>query len=245
VATPQRLPHLIPATATSSTRSIGRALDILEVLAATPVPESLSRLARRTGFSKSTVHRILGALVDRGFVARAGRDYTPGPSAFLLTGTAAHPDRIQAILTPFLLELYESTRAAVSVGVLSNGRVLCSHGLYGRTDLAARQPSVSLRSTAIGKLLLAYTPSEADRIEPPDATLRCELATIRRRGIACGGNGPDEIEMAAPVFTAGERIVAGLRIVGPRRTLDPAAVSRQIVVSARASSAHLSGHYDC
>ena len=49
-------------------RVLGRAFDILEALSAASVPMSLSEITNATGLSKSTAHRILGALHDRSYV---------------------------------------------------------------------------------------------------------------------------------------------------------------------------------
>ena len=55
-----------------------RAAGLLAVLEANPEPYTLSALAKETGLSASTVHRILGALAAIGFVKLKALASSPG-----------------------------------------------------------------------------------------------------------------------------------------------------------------------
>ena len=103
-----------------------RALVLLEALASAPSPSHLSELAQATGLAKATVHRMLSALVGRGFAARADDGYTLGSRVFQLAADARHADRLQRLFMPFLLELHVRTRVTVSVGLLSGTQGGCT-----------------------------------------------------------------------------------------------------------------------
>ena len=51
----------------NSVQVLDRAFDILEALARSRGPMGLTDLAQVTSMSKSTVHRILGTMLDRGY----------------------------------------------------------------------------------------------------------------------------------------------------------------------------------
>ncbi|MGW5648258.1 helix-turn-helix domain-containing protein [Saccharopolyspora sp. NPDC003752] len=138
------------------TRSVDRALSLLEALAAHGSPSSLSGLARVTGLSKATVHRILNTLVARGFAERAGDDYTLGNQMLQLRPEVIRAAALQRKLMPLLLPLYERTHCAVSIGVLHRGYVFYSDRLHRQWhDDSFRQP-VPAHCSAVGKLLLAH-----------------------------------------------------------------------------------------
>jgi len=58
------------AEKTSSVQSVDRVLDILETLSAMPQGMNLSDLAEATHLHVSTTHRLVGALVDRGYARK-------------------------------------------------------------------------------------------------------------------------------------------------------------------------------
>lgn len=53
-------------------QSLDRAFTLLELLCQTPGGMAIHQLSERTGLHKSTVHRLLSAMVDRGYVRRIG-----------------------------------------------------------------------------------------------------------------------------------------------------------------------------
>ena len=58
------------AEKTSSVQSVDRVLDILEELSSAPQGMNLSDLAEATHLHVSTTHRLVGALVDRGYARK-------------------------------------------------------------------------------------------------------------------------------------------------------------------------------
>jgi DNA-binding IclR family transcriptional regulator len=242
---------------TTVNRAVERALLILETLAANPAPVHLSKLARTTGYPKSTVHRLLRSLVSHGFALRTGHKYTIGFRLLGLAYEATSPNSLSRDLMPFLLELYERTRGTISLGVLSRGhQVRYSDALHGRgyVSVARRSPDgVPAHCTAAGKLLFAYDQSVLRAVDASALAkmtaftiteidqLHAELREIRRRGIAYAREEYrlGEVELAVPVFDARGKVLAGLTVAGRAQHIDLATAATVAQQTAYAASVHL------
>jgi len=178
---------------------IARAAEMLRRLAAEPEGLPLGDLANKVGLPRSTVHRIVRALVDEGFVrtAPSGR-LRIGPG---LVGIAVSDRRdLRHEAAPFLERLSHEVRETVDLAVLDGGEVLFVDQYSSRrslrvvSEIGARFP---LHCTANGKALLAaLPPQEAERLLPRQlkamttntvtdrAALTRELSEIRRTGLA-------------------------------------------------------------
>ncbi|MGO4714028.1 IclR family transcriptional regulator [Bradyrhizobium sp. 2TAF24] len=86
----------------------------------------LSDVARRTGLGKATVHRLLGALSDVGFVAQdaTSRRYRLGVGLCLLATTARHRN-VAALAHPFLERIARSTADTAYVSVREGFAAVC------------------------------------------------------------------------------------------------------------------------
>ncbi|MEV0057146.1 IclR family transcriptional regulator C-terminal domain-containing protein [Saccharopolyspora shandongensis] len=236
------------------TRSVDRALSLLEALAAHGSPSSLSGLARATSLSKATVHRILNTLVARGFAERAGDGYTLGNQMFQPRPEAIRAAALQRKLMPFLLSLYERTHSAVSVGVLHRGYVFYSDRLHHQWHNDSFRQPVPAHCSAVGKLFLSYehdviaglAERELKRFTAMTITrvgdLSCELTIVRRKSVAYshGEYLRDEAEVAVPIFGADRRIVAGMSVAGPVNSMNLDAVRMEASQSAQKASHYLS-----
>jgi DNA-binding IclR family transcriptional regulator len=240
------------------TRSVERALVLLETLGYSDSPLRLSSLARSTRLSKATVHRILRALVARDFVAKVGPGYTLGQRLLDLAvpADAAEAQGLARQLRPFLLELYEVTHGAVSFAILQHLQIRYSDLMHHRNHSPAPWrygEAVPALHTAAGKLLLAYKPNvvswltSLEEMNLPDIglgelnELLCELPPIRTRGLSCAyaTNAPQELEIAAPVVGPDGRVLAALSVSGPADRLDVQTVAVHTPRIARAASAYL------
>lgn len=218
----------------TAVRSVERALMLLEALASASSPSHLSELAQETGLAKATVHRMLNALLVRGFAARAEGGYTLGGRVFQLATDVRQADRLQRVFMPFLLELHVRTHGAVSVGLLSGSQVVYSGSVHDHRSTPRPPEAAPAYCTALGKLLLAYQPSalrglRGERLEKLTsktaasmADLRLQLTDIRRRGVAYAIEEriPGEVEVAAPVFAPDRQVLTGLSVVGTAGRLD-------------------------
>lgn len=143
----------------SSIQVLNRALTILEALAQTENGLSLGTLANQTGLSKSTVHRILATLKERGY-AEQNQSGSYEIGAKLIDTVSCHINALdlQTESRPFLAELRKELDLTTHLGILDGPYVvyverislLPSTRLY--TQVGYRSPAYC---SSMGKCLLA------------------------------------------------------------------------------------------
>ncbi|GAA0495769.1 IclR family transcriptional regulator [Streptomyces olivaceiscleroticus] len=192
---------------------------------------TLTEVVRRSGLSRSSVHRILDQLVRLGWLDRDGRDYRLGMRLLELGAMAAHHNRLRRAALPHLHALHERTGHVVHLAVLDGPEVVYLERLGGTADasvpsrIGGRQPAYC---TGTGKAILAFSeetlvaevlraglrPRTPYTLVRP-RSFRAELARVRERGVAF-----DREEafrgvacVAAPLRGAG-RAVAAVSVCG-------------------------------
>lgn len=187
--------------ATSTTRSVERALALLQVVCDDP-DISLSDAARAVDLAPSSAHRLLATLTETGYLARSAEGlYEVGPQMIRLSGRVLAGNSLRRLCRPTMADLAESTGESVYLSVLSNDRALYIGLVTGSQAVQHRSwegQTISLASAA-GRALTGHTGETrfvavADRIEP------------------------DVTAIAAPV-TAGGEILAALSMVVPNYRL--------------------------
>lgn len=235
------------------------AVDVLDALHASPRPLGASDLARRTGLSKGTVHKLLVTLGSRRMVEqdpetarwRVGwRLYEFGAG---LTGDS----ELARCARGSLDQLADQTRETALLGVMADDEVLYLDKTYGPgpvpmlTRPGRRSP---LHSSASGKVLLAFAEDSvarrvlSRRLEPrtprtvTDRTrLLAMLRRVREEDFA-HAEGENEVALSSisvPVHDAGGRVVAAMTLAGPTARFGPARV-RRLVPRLRAAAASTS-----
>lgn len=215
--------------------SVCRAIDILELLAFSDRSSSLAEISHRLGLSKSTVHRLLGTLMHRGYVRQEehSRHYVVGLRLFEITNYVAdNLDLHQA--NAYLTDLMKRTGETVHLAVLDQGEVVyvdkveSEHTIRMHSSLGSRVPAYA---TSLGKVLFAYSdPELVDRlitqtefkpltkntITDPEA-LKRQLRTIRRLGYAIDDEENEENIrcIGGPIFDFRGRIIAAFSVSGP------------------------------
>jgi DNA-binding IclR family transcriptional regulator len=234
-----------------SGRTLDRFVDVLRTLVEAGRPVSAAELAEGADLPLSSTYRLVQALERHGFVERRPRGtITLGLRVLEL---ASHvEDRLQpALLEPAVPVMQELAHehgetvlltapvGASSIGLASVDSPRPIRLTYARWRLAP------LTRGASGKVLLAYLDDEwAEQVLGAtnhgfdvDA-LRAELAQIRRRGYAVSTGELDDgaSGVAAPVFDASGRLVAGLTIAGPTERISATErdLARAVVTAARA-----------
>jgi DNA-binding IclR family transcriptional regulator len=145
----------------------------------------LADIAERAGLPKSTVHRILRRLVERGY-ARAQGDgvYVLGPRVLTMAGAMLGRLDVTALAGPVLRALHADVGHTVHFAMLSDDEAVYLEKLVDPGlpyQFASRVGGrIPLHCTAIGKALLAEmeTPPEMD------GELRAELERVRERRFA-------------------------------------------------------------
>lgn len=217
---------------------LNRAMQILGCYGPDANALSLTQLSERTGLPLSSCHRIVASLVHGGFLDRGDdRKYRVGTTLWTIAQHAPLSDRLRESALPALARLYEETGENITLAVLDQGQALYVERLMGERSI----PTVSraggylpLHTTGVGKVLLAYEPSDAierylseplarptrDSIAQPDR-LRRELAEVRERGYAITrqemtvGSG----SIAVPILVDG-RCVAAVGVIVHLARLD-------------------------
>lgn len=185
----------------ADTAGLTAAQKVLAVLGAvgdSVVPMRLHEVAESAGLPKSTVHRVLGMLVEEGLVARVGNLYQLGDRLLSwLEPSWVHDDRLlRATLMPYLLDLYHLTHSAVVLAVLGDRGVRYVASIFDHDAFPSpsrRREWAPAQCTAVGKVLLsglaaregaaAVRPFLGDPAAEPAPDLSAELATVGRTGI--------------------------------------------------------------
>lgn len=198
---------------------VERVTQILDAFTDAPGRLLLEDVTRITGLPRSTAFRILGQLIDQGWIEHDAPGYRLGPRASTLAARACDYEDIRAAASVALNELHLATGAVVHLSVLEGGIVhyLDKVGPVASSSVPSRVGARILASdTVSGRALLAQlSPERADTaLEAARrggsldvAALHRELAAIRqRRGVA---------------FSAGESRRSGISsiavpVLGPR-----------------------------
>jgi IclR family acetate operon transcriptional repressor len=181
-------------------KSALRTLDIIEYVVARDRPVVAQEVAAVLAIPVSSLSYLLTTLVDRGYLARAGRRYTPGPGLARLQTRAsgmALAERVAPLVRALRLQLNETTSFFIRKGWEVEALVTESseHALRYAVQMGT---STALHGFAAGKAILATLPDaefeayldETQRVAFTPATitssaeLRREIAQIRRTGIA-------------------------------------------------------------
>lgn len=108
-------------------RTVDRVARILRTLSGDRADGlALSDISRETGYGKTTTHRLLGALVDVGFVHQdtSNRRYRLGTLAIEI-GRKAHEQGVAALVTPVLKRLAKDTGDTVFASIREGLSAIC------------------------------------------------------------------------------------------------------------------------
>ncbi|MCL6548066.1 MAG: IclR family transcriptional regulator [Alicyclobacillus sp.] len=226
-----------PETATHATvRSVDRALDILLCFSRAEGGLTLSEIAREVGLHKSTVHRLLLSLQQKGFVRRQpdSDKYAVGWSVLELLSNLYRSDELATVVLPEMTQLRDLTGETVSLYVRSGIERIRIQSVESNEpvrNVAGIGKTYPLYIGASGKVLLAFGGSDllqqvlTDPSTPPlDADdLRRQLENIRRQGYAISIQERDAgaAALAVPIFIRNTDFVAALSVSGPATRFTP------------------------
>jgi IclR family transcriptional regulator, acetate operon repressor len=256
--TPEPTMSIVEGSGTSGrsgAQAIERALAVLLCFEGDP-ELGVADVARRTGLSTSTAHRVLRALRRGGLLAQnpGTGAYQLGPSAVALGELAGERLGFTTAM-PQLKHLANVTGAAVSLGV-REGRESLIVAQVPSPKPDGVEATVGIRSPvhacALGKSLIAFD-SSSEPLEPPlrpvtDHTitdlgaLQRDLARIRERGWSLND---EELvlgvrSIGAPVFDAFGQVSAAVGIAMPSKHL-PAREFRAVASAVREAADTLRG----
>ncbi len=222
--------------------SVSNALRLLKSFTATEREWGVSDLARHSGLSKSTVHRLLSTMAEERILEQhpeTGR-YRLGLALIdLAAAVSTQYDLHEAVLAP-MTELRNRSGETVQVAVLDGREVVYIERLDSPNTLrmfleVGRRHHA--HCTATGKVLLAFL-NERDL----DATLKdwklkavtlhtitdhrklkAALREVRQQGYAENWHESEVgvVSIGAPILGRDGRIVAALSIAGPTERIEP------------------------
>jgi DNA-binding IclR family transcriptional regulator len=204
----------------SGVAAVERALAIVAAVETADSPITLADLARKTGFYKSTILRLLGSLEGAGYVVRLGDGrYDLGLTAFRLGTAFERKNTLRHYVLPMLRRLVAQGTESASFHVrqghdarLCLFRVNSGHATLDRVEAGGSYP---LRAGAGGHILLAFADEQGPRYD-----------AIRAEGWACslGERDPSCAAVAAPVFGPARQLIGILSLSGPRERFGPAEI---------------------
>jgi DNA-binding IclR family transcriptional regulator len=153
---------------------VGRAVTILDCVAAAHEPLALAELTRRTALPKPTVRRIANDLVDRGMLANTVDGYTPGSRLIHQGLTSAQRHGASVIAQPYIQDLHLQTRGEFAwFSMMDRGDLIMTATAFGRAHVRAIRshisPSLSTVGSskivmAAGRLQAAHQPEIAEHL---------------------------------------------------------------------------------
>lgn len=185
---------------------LDRALGLLGSFTEDEPELSAVELAARTGLAPSTLHRLIGTLLQHGLLVRVpDHRYAVGPRLWEIGGLSPLALRLRERAVPNLVRLYEATGENVHLAVLDGDDPERAVALYVDRVTGRRSiPTVSragwrgpLHATGVGRALLAgrdeewlrryfASPRERETVHTvvDEPGLRAEIERTRARGYA-------------------------------------------------------------
>jgi DNA-binding IclR family transcriptional regulator len=181
-----------------------KGLYVLEALVEADGPLSLSGLVERTGLPKTTVHRLVSVLVDRGWAKTTGRGYGIGYLPLRAAAAFETSLDIRVEAEPFLVKLRNELDETVHLATMDHEfRVVYLEKLVPRFQAVGLMRSrvgstAPAYCTGVGKAMLTCLPPQelarflaqvslvryTDRTRTTATELVAELEKVRLRGYA-------------------------------------------------------------
>jgi len=220
----------------AGSQSLERGLELLELLDSAPEALGIREMSRIVGLSPTIVQRLINTLAQRGYIHQDPilKKYSIGYKTFGLGWRLTRDDRLISASVAPLQELASKHFLNAYLGAVQGNRAVYLLVLQSEGPIAIRNVPGSLaylHSTAMGKVLLAYMPSEKARelitAEPlhkltartqtdPEVLME-EIRHVREAGFSIirGENLPGVSSVGAPVFDFSGSVLASVSIAYP------------------------------
>ena len=226
-----------PGNESELTKSLSRALRILNAIAAAGRPLGVTDIARRVGVHKSSVYRLLRTMVEYNYLEQheTTSEYWLGTQLSRLGQLAALHLELPRIARPHVEQLARRTRETANLVKLDGE--LCIYLISVQTEhsigMIARPAGATdaIYCTAVGKAMLAFMPerraesilSRVEFVPRTKATLRtpeavlAALPEVRARGYSVDNEENEENVrcVGSPVFDRRAEVIGAVSISGP------------------------------
>ena len=217
----------------NSDGTVGKALDVLDMVAGAGRPVRFSELLADSAFPKATLYRFLQTLTNQGMLMLDPDrgTYTLGVRLVRWAHAAWAQSSLAPVARPYLDVLSAETAETIHLAQMDQGQVL-----YVDKRNAARPVEMFAQAgkvgpaycTGVGKAMLAYLSDEdlraaidrqsfhrfTEHTYDTPTKLRAELRLIRDRGYAFDReeHEPGIICIAAPILTRAGRVIGALSV---------------------------------
>lgn len=223
-------------------QTLDRTFDIIELLAAAPNGMGVTEIGQKAGLHKSTVYRLINALVRRGYLEKDQNTglYRIGLKFIEISSLYIKQIELKTEAAPFMRHLSESTGQVTHLAILDETEVVyiekidVIQNLRMYSQIGKRIP---VYCSALGKvLLLGRSIDDQERIlekikytRHTDNTITSkaefinELEIVRQRGWAVDN---EEHEtgircIAAPIRDFTGKVIAAISITGSKTIIAP------------------------
>ncbi len=231
----------------ASDGTVGKALRVLDQVAAFGRPVRFGELLEGAEFPKATLFRFVQTLTNQGMLSYDPdrQTYAPGLRLVRLAHSAWAQSTLAPIARPHVDALSRAVGETVHLAQLDHGQVIyvdkrnATRPVQMYSEAGKVGPAYC---TGVGKVMLAYQDAAAlDRLiaqqsfhgftghtlTTPEA-LRAELLEIRARGYGFDReeHEPEIICVAVPILAATGRVLGAMSITGSTRRTDLATLER-------------------
>ncbi len=202
----------------------------------------ITELSELTGLPKSTVHRIVTALVEEGLLLQDedSHKYQLSLRVAELSAGLLSTNAVRRVARPILMELRDQTHESVHLAVLEHLDVVIidtEDSYYFVREVNVPGQHLPAHAVSTGKVLLAYQwegrlrellaqirmKRYTDQTITDPHRLAEELRQVRARGyaISCGELEVGVEAVAAPIFDQNGAIAAAVSVGGPSERCRP------------------------
>ncbi|MGB8818165.1 MAG: IclR family transcriptional regulator [Rhizobiaceae bacterium] len=217
------------------TGTLGKAMDVLEVIASSPVPLRFTDLLPLIKQPRGTLHRQLKNLMDEGLIS-VGRDqtYELGLRLLRLASKSWSRNRFREIAEPVIRRLHDATGETVHLGVLSGTEVVYLDKVESRQTVRMHSQignASPTYCTGVGKAALSTLEDDVVRKllsktvfkkHTPTTLVSIDAVIAELHDIRRDGNAYDREEhepgihcVAAPVCAHDGHLAAGISLTAP------------------------------
>jgi len=223
---------MAPRADANGTGTLGKAMDVLDAVAAAPSPPRFTDLLQCVDQPRGTLHRQISNLVEEGLLSvRKDHSYELGIRLLRLASQAWSGNQFRMIAEPHLRRLHDATGETVHLGVLSGSEVVYLDKVEGRQAVRMHSQignASPVYCTGVGKAALSAFPEE--ELERRLSVLRFRnyttttLAGVEalRRGARTDVGGPDRSVDRAAAGRARLRAGGAVAEVGAQEHHDAA-----------------------
>lgn len=222
-------------------QTLDRTLDIIELLATKPKGLGVTEIGQLLSLHKSTVHRLINALAQRGYISKEPSGiYKIGLKFIEISSLFFHQIELKTEALPYMRHLAEQTGQTVHLAILDGGDVVyiekvdAVQSLRMYSQIGKRIP---VYCSGLGKILLSgqspgnrqeiifknnlvrYTPNT---IVDSDILLK-QIDEVKKLGWALDNEEHEEgIRcIAAPIYDFTGKIIAAMSVSGDKQILSP------------------------